>query len=417
MAHQYLFKLIPLALAAALVACGGGGDDGGSAPAPQPPIIQAPFKMEVLGGRTEVDFTQCQWLDTPTLLKQAQFNHLQRVGVYADAMYLIDSGENCWGSPPVIGSQSLRHPKGVSPSVYRINDEYVSFHMPLWSVEEGVFPLARPISPVFINSLYHKANEEPFVILSYGAAPSETGFALNDTLLTHFASQNLWKKFSFALGVFKFYGSSSAEHGLVAGTPGQPPGYADGKGREARFTAPHDLEGDADGLLYLIDAGRIRTVDQKDWQVRTLDNPSLGASGVFKTLDSDRMGRVHAIEQIDSGRYVWHRLADKRRVAFTLPNPPAGKTVETFAVIGDELLMAVRGMTAEAGKNASTVYRVNASGQTLRVSGQAQPAQADDWLNDPQKFAWPQVQHLEYGSDGHLYVALPQGVLRARDFK
>ena len=91
--------------------------------------------------------------------------------------------------------------------------------------------------------------------------------------------------------------------------------------------------------------------------------------------------------------------------------------METFAVIGDELLMAVRGMTAEAGKNASTVYRVNASGQSVRVSGQAQPAQADDWLNDPQKFAWPQVQHLEYGSDGHLYVALPQGVLRARDFK
>ena len=92
---------------------------------------------------------------------------------------------------------------------------------------------------------------------------------------------------------------------LVAGTPGQPPGYADGKGKEARFTAPHDLEGDAEGLLYLIDAGRIRTVDQKDWQVRTLDNTALNATSVFKTLDSDRLGRVHAIEQINNGRYVY----------------------------------------------------------------------------------------------------------------
>ena len=91
--------------------------------------------------------------------------------------------------------------------------------------------------------------------------------------------------------------------------------------------------------------------------------------------------------------------------------------METFAVIGDELLMAVRGMTAEAGKNASTVYRVNASGQSVRVSGSAQPAQASDWLNAPQQFAWPQVQHVEYGPDGHLYVVLPQGVVQAKDFK
>ena len=422
MTNQYLFKLIPpLALAAALAACGGSDGDSGNTPAPQPPIVQAPFKLEHLIGSTETDLQVCpydSWLRDKT-----RFSHLMRARATDNKLYLLDSGEAC----KAIHSDGHIYPveynsvDNVRPSHYSRPlliqipdpDGYSSIDLnPIASFMGGPFgPEVR-----FPNSMFFPSSPRHPLVLNHVAASSELGYELSPTDLARYAaSRNGWETHS--PGLFHFDRPQNSWGLFVAGTPGQPPGYADGKGREARFTAPHDLEGDADGLLYLIDAGRIRTVDQKDWQVRTLDNPSLGASGVFKTLDSDRMGRVHAIEQINSGRYVWHRLADKRRVPFTLPQPPAGKTVETFAVIGDELLMAVRGMTAEAGKNASTVYRVNASGQMLRVSGQAQPAQADDWLNDPQKFAWPQVQHLEYGSDGHLYVALPQGVVRAKDFK
>ena len=404
MAHQYLFKLVPLALAAALAACGGSDGDSGNTPAPQPPIVQAPFKMELLGGRTEVDFSNCKRPDKQgTPLARVYFTHLERVKAESNRIVLTASSENC----------QKENVSTVGPLLYTIANGSVRFNS-FWERAEFSGSWRPLVVPMFLNSFYRLGNEGGFIVLSYGAASSETGFELNESLLADYTQRQIWK--NFGLGVFS-RAEAGGDERLVAGTPGQPPGYADGKGQAARFTAPHDLEGDADGLLYLIDVGRIRTVDQKDWQVHTLDNVALGATGVFKTLDSDRLGRVHAIEQIDSGRYVWHRLADKRRVAFTLPNPPAGKTVETFTVIGDELLMAVRGMTAEAGKNASTVYRVNASGQMLRVSGQAQPAQADDWLNDPQKFAWPQVQHLEYGSDGHLYVALPQGVVRVKDFK
>ena len=427
MANKYLFKLIPLALAAALVACGGGDGDSGSTPAPQPPIVQAPFKMELLAGSAEVDFQVCpasSWFND-----KKRFSHLQRALATNNGLYLVESGEACQAvslyfnehdqrvEPITYGRGEVVPMYYATPYVLQVSDSGVNtvqslFGPPLFSPT----PLPLPLSVRFPNSLFFPNGQSRPLVLNHVAASSEQGYALSPTDLARYAASfHGWETHS--PGLFQFDRPREDWGRLVAGTPGQPPGYADGKGKAARFTAPHDLEGDADGLLYLIDAGRIRTVDQKDWQVRTLDNTALGATGVFKTLDSDRMGRVHAIEQINSGRYVWHRLSDKRRVAFTLPQPPAGKTVETFAVIGDELLMAVRGMTAEAGKNASTVYRVNASGQSVRVSGQAQPAQADDWLNDPQKFAWPQVQHLEYGSDEHLYVALPQGVVRVKDFK
>ena len=358
----------------------------------------------MLAGDTNVNFNECVGSEHFGLsIIHARFRHLERIATHGDQIFLTDSGEGC---------ETRKH-RGTGPVIHLIDFAWVRYFASFWRRASFPTETNKPTSAMFINSFYRR-DKKGFVVLSYGAASSETGFELNESLLADYTQRQIWK--NFGLGVF-----SRAEAGgdtyLAAGTPGQPPGYADGKGQAARFTAPHDLEGDADGLLYLIDAGRIRTVDQKDWQVRTLDNVSLGASGVFKTLDSDHMGRVHAIEQIDNGRYVWHRLSDKRRVPFTLSYPPADKTVETFTVIGDELLMAVRGMTAEAGKNSSAVYRVNALGQSIRVSGLNRSTHENDWLNAPQQLPWPQVQHLEYGSDGHLYVALPQGVVRAKDFK
>ena len=96
MANKYLFKLVPLALAAALVACGGSDGDSGNTPAPQPPIVQAPFKMELLGGRTEVDFSNCKRPDKQdTPLARVYFTHLERVKAESNRIVLTVSSENC----------------------------------------------------------------------------------------------------------------------------------------------------------------------------------------------------------------------------------------------------------------------------------------------------------------------------------
>ena len=55
MTHQYLFKFLPLALVAALTACGGNDGDGGNSPEPLPPAVQMPFKLEHLIRSTEAD--------------------------------------------------------------------------------------------------------------------------------------------------------------------------------------------------------------------------------------------------------------------------------------------------------------------------------------------------------------------------
>ena len=89
MANKYLFKLVPLALAAALAACGGSDGDSGNTPAPQPPIVQAPFKLEMLAGSTEVDFSDCKGpkeLNTP--LARISFTHLERVKAESDRLVL-----------------------------------------------------------------------------------------------------------------------------------------------------------------------------------------------------------------------------------------------------------------------------------------------------------------------------------------
>jgi len=51
---------------------------------------------------------------------------------------------------------------------------------------------------------------------------------------------------------------------------------------------------------------------------------------------------------------------------------------------------------------AGRLYRVSANGTVTPLTDEN---------------AVSQVQHVEYGVDGHLYVVLPQGVLIARDFK
>ncbi len=51
------------------------------------------------------------------------------------------------------------------------------------------------------------------------------------------------------------------------------------------------------------------------------------------------------------------------------------------------------------------------------LTGDKTAATPEDFLKDPAPYWLPQVQHIEYGVDGHLYIVLPQGVLVARGFK
>lgn len=258
-------------------------------------------------------------------------------------------------------------------------------------------------------------NGLPFV-LGFAATSSDLNFELDSKLVDQYTKEGVWNY--FVPGLFKyrspFEDSFMAEYGNPeAGTPGKPPALVDGKGQQAGFVAPHDLE-DSGGLFYLIDDGRIRTIDAEN-NVKTLDLPSVGITNRVKALDADHAGRIHALTNTGFYSYTWHRLADGKKVDFGLVDytfPGVPKTIETFTVVGDDIVLAMRDWMATE----SILYRVTSSGVVTRLTGTATAATPGDFLNEPSKYRLPTVQHLKYGVDGHLYIVLPQGVLIARDF-
>ena len=113
--------------------------------------------------------------------------------------------------------------------------------------------------------------------------------------------------------------------------------------------------------------------------------------------------------QAAGGGYTWHRLAVGTKVSFALSFDATAATgvatFETFTVVGDALVLAVR----QSGADSSSLYRVSATGVVT-------PQTAFDFPSNPVKQALPRSQHLEYGVDGHLYMVLRQGVLVSKDF-
>jgi hypothetical protein len=87
---------------------------------------------------------------------------------------------------------------------------------------------------------------------------------------------------------------------------------------------------------------------------------------------------------------------------------------ETFTVVGNEIVLGVR---QRVGDTDTSLYRVSANGTVKVLTGTAAPAKPEDFLDQPSQYLLPQVQHVEYGVDGHLYIVLPQGVLIARNYK
>ena len=211
----------------------------------------------------------------------------------------------------------------------------------------------------------------------------------------------------FVPGIFKYEGNAAGENNLLAGMPGKrPDSFVDGRGKMAQFQAPHDLEVDASGLLYVIDGGddtRIRTISSSG-EVKTLD----GYRKNIRALDVDRQGHIHALEETGLAHYVWHRLSDGSSVEFrTAMTYFPVREVAAFTVVGDDIIVAWIG----------GLFRVTKQGVVTQLTGKQPPATPQDFLEHPEKFHLPPVQHLKYGPDGHLYIVLKQGVLVARDFR
>ena len=92
---------------------------------------------------------------------------------------------------------------------------------------------------------------------------------------------------------------------------------------------------------------------------------------------------------------------------------PRLRTVDAFTVVGDGIVLATHTVTG----GPSTLYRVSSQGVATQLTGEQAPATPQDFLEHPEKFRLPPVQHLKYGADGNLYIVLEQGVLIARDFR
>ncbi|MDR2174297.1 MAG: hypothetical protein LBE32_08920 [Burkholderiales bacterium] len=413
-------KRLSLASLAALMAllimsCGGGGDSAQpKPPAPiDPPLgsIDLPRgpKLELLTGKISADFDNCQ--SANGAMDEAQFSHLLRATVYKDAVYLAETGENCAN----VGLDINLSPRNLLPAIRKLSGGTVETALVFYPYSTFGYD---PVTVRYPSGFHRKESTGESFVLGYAAASSEWNFALNENEVSLYTERGGWSR--YVPGLFRFRPSQSwaSYDDLVAGAgiggglgAGEPPSHADGKGFEARFTAPHDLEADAAGRFYLIDDGRIRTIDS-DYEVATLDHAALGIAdmGKVKALDADHQGNIHVLEQRIGGykRYTWHRLADGSQADFQIPGAEFGATLptlETFAVTGNDIVLAVRHPFS-----LTQLYRVSATGEVVELTGTDTPT------DQPSQYLLPPVKHIEYGVDGHLYIVLPQGVLIARDY-
>lgn len=409
------FTFIASALLATLLATGcGGGSDAEPPVLPPDPVEPPPdpvepptgLSFEVLAGLPSVDFENCE--SSNGAAAEARFSHLLRISVYEDAAYLAETGEGC-------SNISYRwpgfEPENLHPNIRQISDGTVETAVSLHSY---VTMMSHPTMVRYPSGVHRKPGSDETFVLGYVAAASEWGFALDQDEVARYTEQGGWSY--YIPGLFRFTQPRASYTDLVAGVPNQSPAQVDGIGQAAGFVAPHDLEVDAAGLFYVIDDGHIRTIDA-DYEVRTLDHAALGITGTIKALDADHQGNIHVLAQRSVGRYTWHRLSNGSSVDFQIGSGmsfPGTRTRETFTVVGDAMVLGTG--HASSGSGRTQLYRVSDTGQVTELTGRTAPGTPQDFLDQPAQYWLPQVQHIEYGVDGHLYVVLPQGVLIARDF-
>ena len=379
-------------------------------PTPNPEVPAASLKLELLTGRAMSDFNDCKSVDGS--FEQAQFSYLERIVVYKDAIYLAESGGKCikdeLTTPPLTQAQTF------PTKIRKITDGKVETALSLYKSFSGSHPpMAR-----FPGGFHRDEKTGDFFVLGYTATHNYLSYVLFEDLFNWYASTGAWEY--FVPGLFRYTDKGVTENNLVAGMRGTPPGWQssvmrDGKGTSARFYAPHDLEADASGNFYLIDGrtgGKIRTIDA-NYEVKTLDTPD----GSFVALDADHAGNMHALKRRWEMAYTWHKLADSSEVDFHYGSDlhfPAGPLyVQFFTVMGDDILFSAH----RVGSKSSQLFRVSSKGVVTKLTGDEQPEKPQDFLEHPEKYSMPAIQHLEYGVDGHLYIVLEQGVLISRNFK
>ena len=419
--------LMAAVLAACLASCGG-SDSGPETPTPTPtpaptptptptPQPNAQFKFELLAGVAQADLKHCQSTDGPA--SEARFSYLERVVVYKDAIYLTETGGACperrYFSTPVPAAMTPdQEAQQVAPKIRKLSKGRVETALSLYNPDS---PARQRAMARYPGGFHRDEKSGAFYVAGYAATRIIYNYGPNSEISDWYDKAGAWNY--FVPGIFKYEGNAAGENNLLAGMPGKKPdSFVDGRGKMAQFQAPHDLEADASGLLYVIDGGddtRIRTISSNG-EVKTLD----GYRKNIRALDADRQGHIHALEEIVSGSsYVWHRLSDGSKIDFRLrPNEvgelsPRLRAVDAFTVVDDGIVLATHTVTG----GPSTLYRVSSQGVATQLTGEQVPVTPQDFLEHPEKFRLPPVQHLKYGVDGNLYIVLEQGVLIARDFR
>lgn len=388
-----------LLIALAMTGCGGSDPDQAA-----PPDLVAPpqsFKLELLTGMASIDLDHCESVNGAAA--SARFSRLLRATAYKDALYLTETGEGCTNvnfvAPGFV-------PNNIPPAIRKLSDGVVETALQL---NDYFTALSHPVMVRYPSGFFRSEDGIGGFVLGYAAANSDWGFTLDSAEVARYTEQRGWDY--YVPGLFKLTDVRAGYDDLVAGTPGSPPASVDGKGHAAGFVAPHDLEKDVAGMFYVIDDGRIRTIDS-DYQVKTLDHAALGITGRVKVLDSDHLGNIHALAQHEGANYTWHRFSDGSKLDFQTAIGSFGLiSVETFAVIGNDIVLGVRHVD-----DFSRLYRVSSTGEVTELTGTRVPETPQDFLDQPSQYMLPPVQHIEYGPDGHLYIVLPQGVLIVRGY-
>lgn len=421
--NRFIYRLSVLSLATLLgiSACGGGSDNNPPAPRPVPPSGTA-IPAKLLTGKLVATDDNCQQVDGPAA--DARYTYLLSATVKKNrALYLTESWEMC-NNYSAGAEQNLR--------IRKVENGRVSTYL---AFPQSFIALSRPTTTAILQypSAVHVADNGDTWVTGFMAARSFEEYLVDESAIPGLSGTG----YQYVPGLYHYPADKRPPIGdilataLVAGTfvpDAQPlPAVVDGQGATAQFYAPHDMEVDASGRMYVIDDYRIRTIDAA-YNVQTLDltarygivprnaNSKLTALA----LHTDLNGNVHALlSGTGSGAessYTWLNLSTGKHVSFKpLVSTDLAITGRPFYVnhsivaIGDALIASSGG----------ALFKIMSDGTVERLTGDGQAPTDENHapLQDITQTHFQRIQHLEYTADDTLYIVLPQGVVTVENFR